>query len=146
MEQRKLKNLGNDKVHEKSSAANAIDGDHWTGWRDMTRKQYIGQWFQVDMQQAQTFDKVVLDNTWALWDSPSQYAVSVSKNGINFGKPISNGKGNLGITTISFPSQTARYIRITQTGENATYNWSIYESDVYRKAQPPQTKRLLRSS
>ncbi len=68
----------------------------------------------------------------------------VSNDGINWGKPIATGKAQLGITTISLPSQTARSIRIMQTGENATYNWSIYELEVYRKAQPPQTKCSLR--
>jgi len=115
------------------SAANAIDGDHWTGWRDMTKTQYPGQWFQVDMKQAQTFDKIVLDNTWALWDSPDKYSVLVSNDGTNWGDPIATGSGQLGMTTITFPAQTARYIRITQTGTNATYHWSIYELDVYRK-------------
>ncbi|MCX6926353.1 MAG: discoidin domain-containing protein, partial [Verrucomicrobia bacterium] len=117
------------------SAANAIDGDHWTGWRDMTTtNQYPGQWFQVDMQQAQTFDKIVLDNTWALWDSPDKYAVSISNDGTNWSAPIATGSGRLGITTIIFPPQTARYIRITQTGTNALYHWSIYELDVYKKS------------
>ena len=32
------------------SFTTAIDGDHWTGWRDMTAtNQYSGQWFQVDV-------------------------------------------------------------------------------------------------
>ncbi len=115
------------------SAANAIDGDHWTGWRDMTKPQYAGQWFQVDMKREQTFEKIVLDNTWALWDSPDQYTVSVSKDGNNWGKPIATGAGQLGITTITFPEQKARYIRVTQTGMNALYHWSIYEFDVYRQ-------------
>ena len=114
-------------------AANAIDGDHWTGWRDMTKTQYPGQWFQIDMNQEQTFDKIVLDTTWALWDTPDKYAVSVSKDGTNWGEPIATGSGQLGITTITFETQTAQYIRITQTGQNATYHWSIYELDVYRK-------------
>jgi len=117
------------------SAANAIDGDHWTGWRDMTKKQYPGQWFQVDMKQEQSFHRIVLDNTWALWDSPTEYSVSVSQDGTNWGKPIATGSGELGITSIVFPEQRARYIRITQTGTNSTYNWSIYEFDVYREAR-----------
>ncbi len=115
------------------AAANAIDGDHWTGWRDMTKTQYEGQWFQVDMKQEQTFEKIVLDTTWALWDSPDKYSVSVSNDGTNWENPIATGSGQLGITTITFPAQTARYIRITQTGTNATYHWSIYELDVYRE-------------
>lgn len=130
-----------EKIPIEVSAANAIDGDHWTGWRDMTGKQYAGQWFQVDMRLVQAFDKIVLDNTWALWDSPSQYAVSISNDGINFGRPIATGVGQPGITTISFPRQAARYIRITQTGKNPIYNWSIYELDVYRKAKQPRKRR-----
>ncbi len=113
--------------------ANAIDGDHWTGWRDMTTKQHPNQWFMIDMKQQQRFDKIVLDNTWALWDSPDKYAVSVSNNGIEWGKPVAEGSGESGITTINFPAQKERFIKITQTGNNTTYHWSVYEIDVYRK-------------
>jgi hypothetical protein len=122
-----------DKIPIDVSAANAIDGDHWTGWRDMTKTQYPGQWFQVDMKEKQTFDKIVLDTTWALWDSPERYSVSVSNDGATWEIPVATGSGQLGITTITFPAQTARYIRITQTGTNATYHWSVYEFDVYRR-------------
>ncbi len=121
------------KIPIDTSAANAIDGDHWTGWRDMTQTQYPGQWFQMDMQKQQTFDKIVLDNTWALWDSPEQFAVTVSNDGTNWSKPVATGAGQLGITTITFPAQTARYFRITQTGTNAKYQWSIYEVDAYSR-------------
>ena len=113
------------------SAANALDGDHWTGWRDMTQTQHAGQWFQVDMKRDEHFTKVVLDNTWALWDSPDTYAVAVSKDGTLWSAPIATGRGQLGITTITFPEQTARYLRITQTGASAKYHWSIYELDVF---------------
>ena len=122
-----------DKIPIEVPAANALDGDHWTGWRDMTRTQYPGQWFQVDMQTARTFDKIVLDNTWALWDSPDKYSISVSDDGVHWSDPIATGAGQLGITTITFPTQTARYLRVTQTGAKVLYHWSIYEFDVYRK-------------
>ncbi len=115
------------------AAENAIDGDPWTGWRDMTNKQYQGQWFQVDMKEQQAFNKIVLDTTWALWDSPTQYSVSVSRDGIHWGEPIASGSGELGITTIRFPPQTARYVKITQDETNAQYHWSIYELDVFAK-------------
>jgi len=116
-----------------AGVANALDGDAWTGWRDLSAtNQYSGQWFQVDMKQPQTFNKIVLDNTWALWDSPSQYSVTVSNDGTTWGAPIAAGAGELGITTITFPAQTARHIRITQTGTNTRYRWSIYEIDVYK--------------
>ncbi len=118
------------------SAANAIDGDHWTGWRDMTHLQYPGQWFQVDMKRQQSFNKIVLDNTWALYDSPQRYEVTVSNDGKTWSHPIATGPGHLGITTISFPPQSARWLRITQTGSNPTYHWSVYELSVYRSALP----------
>ena len=114
------------------AAANALDGDPWTGWRDMTRTQYPGQWFQVDMQEPQAFDQITLDNTWAQWDSPTEYSVTVSADGTSWSAPIATGRGRPGITTIAFPEQTARWIRITQTGTNPTYYWSIYELLVSR--------------
>ena len=117
------------------SAANALDGDHWTGWRDMSKTQYPGQWFQVDMKRKETFDTIVLDNTWALWDSPQEYAVAVSDDGEHWSSPIATGQGQLGITTITFKSRTARWVRITQTSSNPTYHWSIYEFDVFRSAK-----------
>lgn len=117
------------------STANAIDGDHWNGWRDMTRTQYPGQWFQVDLGRIETFDAVVLDNTWAFWDSPTEYAVTVSSDGNVWSNPVARGKGKLGINRATFPTQTARHIRVTQTGTSEKYHWSIYEFDVYRRVE-----------
>lgn len=118
------------------AAANAIDGDHWTGWRDMTRTQYAGQWLAVDMQQPQSFDQIELDNTWAQWDSPTQFAVTVSDDGATWGEPIAVGRGQPGITRIRLAAPTvARWLRITQTGANPTYHWSVYELSVQRRAR-----------
>lgn len=124
-----------DKIPIEVPAANAIDGDHWTGWRDMTKKQYSGQWFVIDMKKKQNFYKLIIDNTWALWDSPKNYSVSVSNDGNDWSKPIATGSGQLGVTTISFPDQTSRYIKIMQTGNDSLYNWSIYELDVFQKSK-----------
>ena len=122
-----------DKIPVDVSVANTIDGDHWTGWRDMTGTQYPGQWLMVDMKRQEKFDRIQLDNTWALWDSPVHYVVSVSKDGRNWGSPVAEGSGELGITGISFPVQEARFIKIMQTGSDSTYHWSVYELDVYRR-------------
>ena len=85
------------------------------------------------MKRDETFYKIVLDNTWALWDSPNTYSVSISRDGLSWGEPVAIGLGRLGITTIVFPPRTGRFIRITQTGKDPVYSWSIYELDVYRK-------------
>ena len=120
-----------DKIPIAVPANNAIDGDHWTGWRDMTQKQYKGQWFELDMKQLVQFNKIELDNTWALWDSPNNYSVEVSNNGKNWSTPIATGSGTLGITEIKFPPQLARYIRVKQNGTDPLYHWSIYELSVF---------------
>jgi hypothetical protein len=113
------------------SAENAIDGDHWTGWRDMTGTQHPGQYLVVDMAGIRSFGKVVLENSWALWDSPDRYSLSVSTDGKHW-KDVAAGKGGLGMTTIDVPNQSARYLKVTQTGQNSSYHWSVYEIDVYR--------------
>jgi hypothetical protein len=120
------------KVKIDVSAANALDGDPWTGWRDMTGLQHPGQWWQVDMRKKEIFDHIVLDTTWAIFDTPDAYSITVSNDGQQWSQPVATGRGELGITTVAIPRQTARYIRVTQTGTKA-FNWSIYEMRVYRK-------------
>jgi len=113
-------------------AENALDGDHWTGWRDMSKKQYPGQWFMVDMKKQETFHKIVLDNTWALWDTPKLFRVEISDDGQNWSNTIAEGSGALGITNIIFPKKSGRYIKISQLGSDEKYNWSIFEMDVIK--------------
>ena len=91
------------------------------------------------MKKTQTFDRIELDNTWAQWDSPARYEVTVSNDGVEWGRAVATGSGKPGITSISFPQQTARFIRITQAGTDATYHWSIYEMDVFIK-NPEKTE------
>ena len=114
------------------AAQNALDGDHWTGWRDMTELQHPGQWFQVDMRQAQKFDRIKLENAWACWDFPVGYSITVSNDGLKWSPPIATGHGHLGMTDTKFAPQTARFVRITQTGSDPTYHWSIFEFDIFR--------------
>ncbi len=127
-----------------ASAETAIDEDFWTGWRAIDPQkpmsesghfkgqQTPGQWIIVDMKKAQPFHKVVLDNTWAIYDYPKSYAVYVSNDGADWGVPVATGAGELGITTISFPQKSARYVKIVQTGTKDK-PWSIFEVDVYSK-------------
>jgi hypothetical protein len=115
-----------------ASSANAIDGDHWTGWRTMGQDQIPGQWFTVDMQKRQRFNRIVMDNVWAVYDSPAGYTIHVSDDGLNWGEPVASGKGERwGITTAMFKPVTARYIKIEQTGQAKQF-WSIFELDVYK--------------
>ena len=118
------------------SAANAIDGNINTRWATGA-SQSSGQWFEVDMGATNTFNKLVLDAGSSTGDYPRGYQVNVSNDGINWGSPVASGAGTSAVTAISFATQTARYIRVTQTSTGSTGNWwSIAEFYVYGPSAP----------
>ena len=118
----------------------AIDGDMSTRWSTGT-PQVDGQWFQVDMQVPQTFDQIELNTSSSPGDYPRGYKVEVSNDGVNWGSSVTNGNGSGSVVKINFPTQTARFIRVTQTGSVPGLWWSIHEFNVYR----PATNLLSRS-
>jgi hypothetical protein len=111
------------------SPANAIDGSITTRWATGA-EQANGQWFQVDMGAPKDFSRIVIDAGPSVNDYPRGYQVFVSNNGVNWGGAVVSGSGSA-VTTIDFPAQTARYIRVTQTGSAAGIWWSIHEFNVY---------------
>lgn len=110
------------------AAARAIDGNASTRWYT-DAKQAAGQYYQLDMQQMRTFNKIVLDASGSSKDYPRGYAVAVSADGAAWSQPIAAGTGSA-VTSVTFPAQTARYIRITLTNANSR-DWSIHELTVY---------------
>jgi uncharacterized repeat protein (TIGR02543 family) len=115
------------------SPANAIDGNIGTRWSTGSN-QTNGQWFRIDMGSARTFNRIVLDAGSSAGDYPRGYQVYVSDDGVTWGSPVASGAGSSGVTTVTFASQTARYIRVTQTGSDSFYWWSIHEFNVYGPA------------
>jgi hypothetical protein len=113
-----------------NSASNTLDGNLTTQWTTGVL-QANGQWFQVDMQTTNLVAKIVMDADSSTNDYPRGYQVNVSNDGTNWGSPVATGAGNSAVTNITFPRQTARYIRVTETGTNATDFWSINEFSVY---------------
>jgi hypothetical protein len=108
----------------------AIDGNYSTRWATGT-SQMPGQWFQIDMGSTNSFFKLTLDSTA---NSPNDYAVgyqvTVSDDGVSWGNSVVTGSGSTSLTTITFPTQTARYVRVTQTGSTGNW-WSLYELNIY---------------
>jgi uncharacterized protein len=119
--------------------ANTIDGNIATRWSSGV-KQAPGMYFQVDFGKPQTFSRIELavDESQPL-DYPRGYAVYASNDPANLGSPIASGVGQK-LTSISVPATTARYVRIVQTGTDATRYWSIYELNVFA---PPTTPTSL---
>ena len=109
---------------------NAIDGDLTTRW-STGAPQSNGQWFQVDMGTANTFNKMVLNSANSPGDYPRAYQVNTSPDGVNWGNPIATNTGSSSITTITFTPQVARYIRVTQIGSASGNFWSIHEFNIF---------------
>ncbi|HKI34800.1 MAG TPA: discoidin domain-containing protein [Gemmataceae bacterium] len=115
------------------SPGNALDGNAGTRWSTGAH-QAAGQWFQVNLGKAMTFQELVLDTSGSLNDYPRGYAVYVSQTGTDWAtlKPVATGKGSGAVTTITLPAAvTGRYVRVVQTGSDPMWWWSIDEFNLY---------------
>lgn len=131
-----------------SNPGNALDGNSATRWTSGT-PQVDGQWFEVDMQSPQTFSQITLDAAGSTGDYPRGYQVFVSVDGKAFGNAIASGAGTTQLVTVTFPAQTARYIKVVQTGSAGNW-WSIAEFNAYASAAsqplPPSSLVVSQSS
>jgi O-glycosyl hydrolase len=105
--------------------SNALDGNlstRWSSGHGMTN----GDWFQVDMGSPQTFSRIAMDSGSSTGDYARSYQVVVSNDGATWSSPVASGVGNGPLVVASFPTQTARFIRVIQTGSSGSW-WSIAE-------------------
>jgi glucosylceramidase len=114
------------------SAAKAIDGNPSTRW-STGQAQQPGQWFQIDLGTSRRLTRIVLENGSSTGDHPRGYTVHASDNASSWGSPIATGHGSDPTTTIQLPTTTARYLRITQTGDAGNW-WSTSEVNLYEPA------------
>jgi hypothetical protein len=93
------------------------------------------------MRTTNTVSEIILDVTGSPGDYPRGCQVTLSNNGITWSSPVATGTGSA-VTTLTFASQSARYIRVTQTLSGQTGNWwSIDEFYVFG-ALPPSAIKL----
>ncbi|MBX2847959.1 MAG: discoidin domain-containing protein [Acidiferrobacterales bacterium] len=123
--------------HNNSEVNNMIDGSVSSRWTTR-EKQTSGQWIEIDLSQAKSFNRIELDSSNSANDFPSQYSFYVSNNRSNWGAAIASGSGQA-ITKINFTTKTARYIRIEQNGSSQNYWWSIHELNIFEMPldEPP---------
>ena len=108
----------------------AFDDDSDSRWSSGAT-QAPGQWFLIDLGDISSVDRLVLATSAAQpFDFPRAYEVRVSNDGVNFSDPIASGSGSA-TTDIVLGDTTARYLRIEQTGSDASRWWSIYDVIVY---------------
>lgn len=112
-------------------ASEAIDGDNWTNW-SIGMAQSPDQWFKIDLGQVEEFDHIELNTEWAPYDFPRFLSVFVSDDGVNWGKPIVQGRGTPYVSDYKFPRQKKRYILLKQEGVDTYYWWSIFELNIYK--------------
>jgi beta-glucosidase len=84
-------------------------------------------WFEVDMGSQQRFSSLSVDAGPSANDYPRGYQVFVSNDDQNWGDAIASGKGTSALVSIPFPTQSARYFKIVQTGSDPKWWWSIAE-------------------
>lgn len=106
-------------------ANQAIDGKPGTRWTTL-ELQSEGEWLAIDMQKPQTFNMLILDTSADPSDGPAGYVVEVATTEDDW-KEVASGSDGGALLVVTFPQQTARYIRITQTGTKPGNYWSVHE-------------------
>lgn len=118
-------------------AANALDGNYSTRF-STGEAQAPGLYFEVNMGSAQTFNELKMTEP----NSPSDYArgfdVQVSKDGTTW-TTVANCTGSGTPETVSFPDQTAQYVKVDLTAADSLHWWSIDEFDLFGTPTPPTT-------
>lgn len=112
-----------------AATAAAIDSSLTSRWTTQ-QTQRPGQFFQIDLGSVRTFDRVVLNTNYNPQDFPRTYAVTLSDDGASWRGPVASGAGSP-ITDIVLGTQNARFIRIDQSGSDATHWWSIEDLTIY---------------
>ncbi|MCW2502579.1 MAG: hypothetical protein JWO79_863 [Actinomycetia bacterium] len=108
----------------------ALDGDPATRWTSGTAMA-AGQWVQLDLGRSLAIRHVVLNAGAASpGDYPRGYTVSLSADGVTWGAPVATGAGTEQVTRATFATQTARYVRITETAAAPNW-WSIAEVNAF---------------
>ncbi|MUG88214.1 coagulation factor 5/8 type domain protein [Paenibacillus timonensis] len=109
-----------------------VESSRWTSGREQTG----GEWFQLDLGMAQPVDQMVMDSAHSHEDYAHGYEVYVSLDGESWGSPVASGTGKGPIVTAAFPLQTARFLKVVQTGSDPHW-WSIHEVKVYTADSTP---------
>jgi O-glycosyl hydrolase len=110
--------------------AHLLDGDGLSRYSSGT-SQYVGMWVQVDMGAMQNFSRIELDSGPNADDYARSADVFVSSDGTNWTKVASIVGDGQPIQTASFATQTARYLKVVNTGSAGNW-WSIAELNAYK--------------
>jgi glucosylceramidase len=117
------------------AATNAIDGNLSTRFSS-DAPQADGMYWQANLGSARTFDELRMQVPNSSGDYARSYDLEVSSNGSNW-TTVASCSGTGDPETVSFPAQTAQYIRVVNTmlSDGLTTStgswWSIDELNLY---------------
>ena len=123
------------------NAGRALDGNRETRW-DTGGRQQPGATLTLDLGAAQPVGAVVIELGPSVHDFPRILAVEISADGLTWSEtfhgPIASPAVMAAVrhpltVPLDFPlgGGTARFVRLTQLGEDQTFYWSVAELGVY---------------
>ena len=118
-----------DASHNTDELGLLTDGDLASRWATRAVQAY-NQWLTIDLGANQSFNTLQLSAAGSGNDYPRRYAIYISDDGENWGAPIAAGLGNAETGDIVLARTQTRHIRITQTGSDENYWWSIHELNI----------------
>ena len=110
----------------------AVDGDRTTSY-DSDAAQTSGMWLEAELPESHEICGVQLDCGAAYTNYPMAYKVQLSQDGTAWSDSVAEGHSPSSLNLILFPPKNARFIRITQTGQDPVKHWSVNELDLLRK-------------
>jgi hypothetical protein len=111
-------------------ATSATDGDLTTRWASAGGVD--PSWLQVDLGAVKPFNTVVL-----AWEAAfaAQYQIQYSNDAATWNTALTNTSGHGGVETVSFPTVSARFVRMNGQVRATTFGYSLFELQVYNVAQ-----------
>ncbi len=102
----------------------AFDGDGGTRWSSTWND---SQWIQVDLGAPQSINRVILNWEYAYGQI---YLIQTSNDGTAWSTAVAVSNGDGGIDDVSFPSVSARFIRMFGLVRGTPYGFSLWEFQV----------------
>jgi mono/diheme cytochrome c family protein len=117
--------------HNPGSLPAVIDGNPGTRY-ESREPQSPGMWVQIELPEPTEITGVELDSTASVNDYARGYKVQLSDDGQSWGPPVATGNSTSLRNQIVFTPQVTKFIRITQTGTDPSFWWSIGELQVLK--------------
>ena len=116
--------------HKAKELIRAVDGDITTRW-DTGKPQVPDMWVQIELPESTVVSGLILDTGKSAGDYPRLYEIATSADGVTWGQPVIQGKGEASTVDYPIADPTAvKFLRIRQMGSTTGTFWSIYELDI----------------